>query len=246
MNGELAKAICEVMAQVSYVPETGRNTFHKYQYASDADLLGALQPVMAAAGLAMVPHKVETTTVEHSSDRKGKTQWRTELVVTWMLLHTSGDSIALQAPGCGIDGEDKGVYKAMTGALKYALRHLFLVPTGNNPEQHRRPEQQRRPEPARREPRPRPQPQQVPVARLPPAEWLLADLEGAGWPRATVVDELRGFVTFAMPKGKAWDPWAVTEQRQRRLVAWLAEPAQVEALERWVASKEETAAGEGS
>lgn len=131
---ELAKAICAVMAAVRYVPETGKNQFHRYSYASDEDLLTVLQPAMAANGLALVPQRTELRTVEHSPDAKGKPQWRTELVVTYRLLHTSGESTEVQSPGCGIDGEDKGAYKAMTGALKYALRHLFLVPTGQDPE----------------------------------------------------------------------------------------------------------------
>jgi hypothetical protein len=113
---ELAKALCAVMSRVRYVPETGKNQFHRYSYASDEDLLTVLQPAMADAGLAMVPTRVESTTVEHSADQKGKAQWRTEVLVTYALMHASGETVTIQAPGCGIDGEDKGVYKAMTGA----------------------------------------------------------------------------------------------------------------------------------
>lgn len=136
---ELAKALCAVMARVRYVPETGKNTFHRYSYASDEDLLTVLQPAMAEVGLAMIPERVDVKTVEHSPDGKGKPQWRTEVLVTYALLHASGECRTVQAPGCGIDGEDKGVYKAMTGALKYALRHTFLVPTGEDAERHREP-----------------------------------------------------------------------------------------------------------
>jgi hypothetical protein len=131
---ELAKAMCLVMSSVRYVTETGKNQFHRYSYASDEDLLTVLQPSMAANGLAMMPVRTEIRTVEHSPDAKGRAQWRTELVVTYRLLHVSGESVELQSVGCGIDGEDKGAYKAMTGALKYALRNTFLVPTGQDPE----------------------------------------------------------------------------------------------------------------
>ncbi len=133
----LAAAVCSVMAAVRYVRQTGHNEIHRYRYASDEDLLAALQPAMAEAGLALLPIHVESTTIEHSPDRKGKTQWRTDLVVSYRLMHVSGESIELQAPGCGIDGEDKGAYKAMTGALKYVLRHTFLVPTGDDAERAR-------------------------------------------------------------------------------------------------------------
>lgn len=131
---ELAKAVCRVMQAVRYVPETGKNKFHGYTYASDEDLLTVVQPAMAENGLSLIPTVVQISTTEHSPDGKGKPQWRTDLVVAYTLLHTSGEMQVVQAPGCGIDGEDKGTYKAMTGALKYALRHMFLVPTGQDAE----------------------------------------------------------------------------------------------------------------
>ena len=65
---------------------------------------------------------------------RGSAQWRTDLVVRYRLLHVSGESLDLEAPGCGVDFGDKGAYKAMTGALKYALRHTLLIPTGDDAE----------------------------------------------------------------------------------------------------------------
>src|SRR5262249_31856915 len=39
--------------------------------------------------------------------------------------------------GEGLDGGDKAPYKAMTGALKYALLQSFLLATGDDPEDER-------------------------------------------------------------------------------------------------------------
>ena len=127
----LAKAICEVMAAASHVQKTGQNSYHGYNYASDADLLRVIQPAMAKAGLAMVPAQIAQT--EKALD-KGKVQ--TDVHLQYLLVHTSGETLTVQAIGRGIDKEDKGPYKAMTGALKYALRQTFLVPTGDDPEVH--------------------------------------------------------------------------------------------------------------
>ena len=128
---ELAKAVVAVMQAVPNVPKTGENTFHHYKYASEADLMHALQPAMAAAGLALLPISVADQTVEHGTTKAGGVQWRTQVALTYRLLHVSGEFIDLQAVGCGIDGEDKGIYKALTGALKYCLRQAFLLPTGD-------------------------------------------------------------------------------------------------------------------
>lgn len=134
---ELAKAVCAVMAEVSNVKETGKNQFHKYAYASDEDLLRALQPAMARNGLCLLPVAARASTVEHTPDHKGKAQWRTDLSMQYRLYHVSGEYLDLQMVGCGLDGEDKGAYKALTGALKYVMRQTFLVPTGDDPEKDR-------------------------------------------------------------------------------------------------------------
>src|SRR5574340_328981 len=44
------------------------------------------------------------------------------------------DKIEFLVIGEGQDRGDKATYKAMTGATKYALLKLFLIPTGDDPE----------------------------------------------------------------------------------------------------------------
>jgi len=134
-TGEIAKAICTVMSVVKNVEKTGRNDFHKYDYASEADLLRAVQPAMASAGLALFPLSVDLREEGRTSAR-GKAEIRSTVVTTYRLVHTSGESLDVMALGSGIDGEDKGVLKAQTAALKYALRQLFLIPTGDDPDAH--------------------------------------------------------------------------------------------------------------
>jgi hypothetical protein len=134
--GGLAKAVVAVMKDVSSVPETGhnKNASYSYHYASDTDLLRALQPAMAKHGLCLLPERVDATTVEHGKSAAGTAQWRTDVKVTYLLVHTSGAYVRIQVAGSGVDPADKGLYKALTGALKYALRHTFLVPTGDDAE----------------------------------------------------------------------------------------------------------------
>lgn len=131
---ELAKALVAVMDKARYVRETAKNKHFGYNYASDEDILAALRPAMIANGLAMFPTDCERQTVPHSPTAKGAAQWRTDIIMTYRLLHVSGETMTVKVPGCGIDPEDKGAYKALTGAMKYALRNTFLIPTGNDPE----------------------------------------------------------------------------------------------------------------
>ena len=158
----LAAAMCKVMAEASHVQKTGKNSFHGYNYASDEDLLRVLQPAMVKAGLAMFPSGITQT--DRQLD-KGKTC--TDVHVEYTIIHSSGESITIQAVGRGIDKEDKGPYKAMTGALKYALRQTFLVPTGDDPEVHSSAHEEPQSE---SKPQPKPQQRQKPSAPSKPRQ----------------------------------------------------------------------------
>jgi len=174
---QIGAAICQVMADAERVRKTGKNAFHNYAYASDDDLLSSLQPAMAMAGLALLPVGYEHEIVLAEPSKQGRAQWRTDLRATYLLLHSSGQSIRVESRGCGIDGEDKGVYKAMTGARKYALRMVFSVPTGDDAERDDR--------------RARPESSRTSAARGPSPAPLVAQCRAAE-ERAAGAEHLRG------------------------------------------------------
>ena len=152
-------AISAVMADVGYAQKTGKMAGggSSYSYASEADLIAALRPAMVAQGLSLHATRVDRLDVEHFDTRSGGKQLRCDVVVTYTMGHAaSGETLTIQSIGTGVDSGDKAAYKAMTGALKYALRQSFIIETGNDPDAsdtsggHQEPPQQRR-EPARQE-----------------------------------------------------------------------------------------------
>ena len=122
--GELVAAIGAIMADVGYVRGTGRNTHHKYNYTSDEDLAAAIQPALVKHGVAIFP---VASDIERSGDR-------TIIMQTFRVGHKSGEWMQLQIPGEGVNKQDKGTAKALTGARKYLMRLLFCVPTGDDNE----------------------------------------------------------------------------------------------------------------
>lgn len=133
MHGQIAKALHEVMSSVSYVQKTGKNSFHNYRYAGEADLLGVLRPAMIEAGLLLIPSVEEVSSI----DEHGITHVR----ISYTLMHKDGEvwPHKIIAAGCGGDRNkngvgDKGLYKAITGANKYLLFKLFQIETGDDPE----------------------------------------------------------------------------------------------------------------
>jgi len=129
----LATAVCAVMGEIGYVRATGKNTQQNYNYTSDEDLLTAIQPLLVKHGLAILPTSYGIDS-EQFTTSNGKTMWRSNVDVTYLLLHTSGECLNLHMGGSGTDSLDKDPYKALTGAYKYLLRQTFAVPTGDDAE----------------------------------------------------------------------------------------------------------------
>lgn len=127
---QLVTAVAAVMRDVGAVRATGVNSYDKYTYTTDKDLLEKLQPAMVEHGLVLMPVSIDV-------DRDivdGKNKHRATVKCVYALCHTSGERIDLQIVGEGSDRGDKAVYKALTGAYKYLLRQSFAIPTGDDVE----------------------------------------------------------------------------------------------------------------
>lgn len=130
----IARALHAVMTEGSYVQKTGENDFHKYTYATEADVLALMRPAMLKHGLVLIPSVNQVSQIDSSGN--------TSVIVHYTLAHTSGAvwPHPIVAAGCGNDKSkngavgDKGLYKALTGANKYMLFKLFQIETGDEPE----------------------------------------------------------------------------------------------------------------
>lgn len=131
-NKGIWKKLAAVMGKVDRIPKNGRNTFHNYDYATEADITEAVRGIMAAEGIAFMPSVVSWERGER--DAKGNALTRVQMEFT--LADTeSGETIVSTFWGEGQDNMDKGFYKAYTGAVKYFLLKTLLIPTGDDPEE---------------------------------------------------------------------------------------------------------------
>lgn len=135
---ELEKARIKVMESVGYVQKHGNNAQQNYRYASDADLLRVLRPAMVENGLTLTPSGIDDAqiTERRAANKQGHEtiNYITTAKVHFDLRHTSGEVQHVCVLAQGSDAMDKGAYKLMTGAIKYALRQSFLIETGDDPE----------------------------------------------------------------------------------------------------------------
>ena len=135
MSAKILKALHDIMSKVGYVQKAQENKFHGYKYAGEAQLLAVLRPAMVEAGLLLIPSVTEA----RGPDEYGNTTVKIE----YTLAHKDGDiwPTPVCGMGCGNDRNtkggigDKGIFKAITGANKYALFKLFQIETGDDPEE---------------------------------------------------------------------------------------------------------------
>lgn len=131
----LVRKLAEIMAAVERVPKRGRNEFHRYDYATEADIVQVVRHEMASRQVMLIPSVQNHERHDITTKKNERGDPLTVLHMTFTFIDGETDQ-RLEMPwiGVGQDGGDKGVYKAMTGGEKYLLMKVFLMPTGDDPE----------------------------------------------------------------------------------------------------------------
>lgn len=110
---KIAKKFVEVMKECSHVAKNGTNDYHKYKYATAADVLEKVNASLTKHGLASV------VTVE---------------VTVTLIDAESGETLTLKGLGSGQDTGDKSIAKSQTMALKYCYLNRLAIATSDDPE----------------------------------------------------------------------------------------------------------------
>ncbi len=114
--------------------KSGNNSYDNYQYSTIGDYVRVVEKAFSQVGLVFVS-SVEDYTI--LPPREGKTvQNAVALTLAWSIIDSeSGEKIEGKSAGEAQDRGDKALYKAITGARKYALCcALNLHSEGDDPE----------------------------------------------------------------------------------------------------------------
>lgn len=125
----LISKMAEVMGSVGRIAKNGYNSHNKYNYATEGDIVEAVRSELAKKKVMMFTNLINRKTRDYN---KG-TITEVEMEYTFM-DGESGESLTFTLDGEGYDTLDKGLYKAYTGAGKYAIMKTFLIPTFDDPE----------------------------------------------------------------------------------------------------------------
>lgn len=130
-----------VTNEVESFEKDGRNTHFNYKFAGIESIVLKLNPILERWGVALV-----TTTVGEPRQvgvrQKGKSGWNenqvTEVTIcaTAINVDNPDEQVSIECTGAGTDSQDKGIYKAISGARKYSIFLLFNLMSGDDDPEH--------------------------------------------------------------------------------------------------------------
>lgn len=123
---KLVAKLAEACDAVGGIAKSGRNKTQGYDYVKAADVAKAIPHELFSRGIIIVASESEFQTERIETAAGG---WMTEVRLKATYTITDGnESLSFDAWGVARDSGDKAVYKSKTGALKYFLRGLGLIP----------------------------------------------------------------------------------------------------------------------
>lgn len=129
--GKLARKLATIAGAIEAVEKDGKNKDQNYRYATPASVMSAIKPHLAKHGVMIVPHLVDFV----ETDTGMKSGGGKPFVLNRVLMHyhildgESGEAMVVPWQGqAGTYGDDKGLAKAQTIALRTFLIQLFQIP----------------------------------------------------------------------------------------------------------------------
>lgn len=131
---KITAKLVKVMDVVSHVQKNGTNEFHKYQYATAADVLEKVNEALVKNKICTVA-RAQLISLEHVVNARGNQEHLATVQMHIRMIDSeSGEYVDIAGLGNGQDSGDKAVMKAETASIKYAYMMAFNISTGDDPE----------------------------------------------------------------------------------------------------------------
>lgn len=136
MEKSLVKKLIEVSKAIGYLQKDKTNKMQGYSYLSEAKIKEVIKKEFENQGIVFNYSTEEVREYEISPTSKGTRQFVTIAKGTYNFMDAENKDVDITGTwaGSGTDTGDKGLYKAITGGIKYVLNTNFLIPTGDDPE----------------------------------------------------------------------------------------------------------------
>ena len=127
------EAIADIMKKGYAIGKEKRNSQQGFMYRGIDDVMNTFQPLMAEAGIFVVPEVIEQVR-ENRVSTKGNPLIYSVLKMRYTFYASDGSNVSAVVIGEGMDSGDKASNKAMAIAMKYAMFQVFCIPTDEIPD----------------------------------------------------------------------------------------------------------------
>lgn len=120
--------LCEINKKIEAIGKNQKNQQQGFSFRGIDDVMNELHNLFSENGVIIMPKVLDVKRSERTN-KNGTAIFTTLLTVEFTFIASDGSTISAVCLGEAMDSGDKGVNKAMSIALKYALLQMFLIPT---------------------------------------------------------------------------------------------------------------------
>jgi hypothetical protein len=125
---KIYEAIATIMKKTKAIAKGQRNEQQGFMYRGIDSIMNELHDVFADSGVFILPEVLDYQVTEKVSGR-GTILYYTRAKIRFHFTAEDGSEVYTINVGEAMDSGDKGMNKAMSIALKYALMQMLLIPT---------------------------------------------------------------------------------------------------------------------
>lgn len=130
-------AIAAIMADTKAITKERKNTSQNFMFRGIDDVMNELHGLFARHGVFILPEVVDYDVSEKVSEKidnyskqvRKSILYYTRAKIRYHFTAADGSEVTTTNVGEAMDSGDKGMNKAMSIALKYALMQMLLIPT---------------------------------------------------------------------------------------------------------------------
>lgn len=121
-------ALASIMEETKAIGKTERNEQQKFMFRGIDNVMNELHGLFAKHKVFILP-EVLNYEVSEKMTRNGALMYYTRAKICFHFMTIDGSEVTITNVGEAMDTADKGMNKAMSIALKYALMQMLLIPT---------------------------------------------------------------------------------------------------------------------
>lgn len=121
-------ALASIMEEIKAIEKTERNASQNFMFRGIDNVMNDLHGLFAKHKVFLLPEVVDYN-VSEKVTQKGSIMYYTRAKMCFHFTAIDGSEVKSVNVGEAMDSGDKGMNKAMSIALKYALTQMFLIPT---------------------------------------------------------------------------------------------------------------------